>query len=90
MEDDRKYVLSISIHAPKGERHEGREVIDMTDIISIHAPKGERQRRHESSGDIHHFNPRSQGGATWLVCRFVWTFFAFQSTLPRGSDNMFH
>ena len=78
----------ISIHAPSRERQKYWKYSKDYYIISIHAPSRERRKaKARANCDFCHFNPRSLAGATAMAIHFVRQS-RFQSTLPRGSDQL--
>ena len=57
-------------------------------FISVHAPSRERPvEKAKVVRRIENFNPRSLAGATSVICQLFYAL-QFQSTLPRGSDQI--
>ncbi len=70
-----------------GATAEGGKV-DTATGISIHAPSRERQSSFKTMRTVKlYFNPRSLAGATDVNIAII-LFALFQSTLPRGSDEI--
>ncbi len=76
----------VSIHAPAKERRcEMADYLEVTEV-SIHAPAKERHSDNAPKSRNCCFNPRSREGATAACCTALHSA-AFQSTLPRRSDD---
>ena len=79
---------NISIHAPSRER---LILFLMNGFVTNFNPRSlaGATRYIDHKGDLqHHFNPRSLAGATFKGSKCFLNRFIFQSTLPRGSDDV--